>query len=148
MPYAYDRISYGEAVQRHQRQGQPRDVLFVGSTQWLTSARRYGVSSLACALFSAVYESLSHGVFSSWMVFLFVIPLGLGVVPALMCHVLRVRPSYLAQQLWACGVTTLILGSCLLGVLEIYGTTSSLVLPYFPAGAALLALGALAQARH
>lgn len=112
---------------------------------WLTSVRRYALASLACAVFSTAYESLSHGVISAWMVLLFAIPLGLGVVPALIAYALKLKPSYLALQFWACGVTTLVVGSCLRGVLEIYGTTSVLVMPYLPVGTALLVLGILTQ---
>ena len=41
---------------------------------------------------------------------------------------------------WACGVMTLAMGSCLYGVLEIYGTSSGLVWPYLPVGFGLLVL--------
>ena len=107
---------------------------------WLVSARRYGVAAFVCAVFSAIYESLSHGVISVWMVGLCAFPLMLGVMPALICGVVGRWPRPLARQLWVCGVMTLTMGSCLYGVLEIYGTSSGLVWPYLPVGFGLLAL--------
>ena len=109
------------------------------------SARRYAVATVLCAVFSAVYEYFSHGVISWWMVGLCGFPLMLGVVPALSCAVAGMRLRPLARQLWACGVMTLAMGSCLCGVLEIYGTTSLLVGPYLPAGLVLLGLGFVLQ---
>ena len=112
---------------------------------WWIAARRYLVASLACAVFSLVYEFFSHGVVSLWMVALFSYPLLLGMIPAVICACAHVRESHLARQLWACGVITLAMGSCLRGVLEIYGTTSELILPYPAAGVGLLALALVAQ---
>ena len=39
--------------------------------------------ALGCAVFSAVYEHFSHGVYSWYMVFLFAVPLIYGLVPFL-----------------------------------------------------------------
>jgi PAT family beta-lactamase induction signal transducer AmpG len=69
-----------------------------------------------------------------------------GVVPALLCAHRQSAPSPVVRELWACGVVTLALGSCLMGVLEIYGTTSALMAPYRPAGVALLVLSCVAGA--
>lgn len=109
---------------------------------WLVSARRYMVAAVLCALFSATYEYFSHGVWSAWMVLLFAYPLLLGAIPAVLGALLTSRVPQLARQLWACGVMTLTMGSCLLGVLDIYGTTSPLTTPYLPIGLALLFLAA------
>ena len=100
--------------------------------------RRYATATLSCLVFSAVYEHFSHGVYSAWMVFLFTWPFALGVVPSLVCMLGGVRVPVAVRQLWACGVMTLTMGSCLQGVLEIYGTTSGLVAWYMPAGVVLL----------
>ena len=119
-----------------------------GRSVWLASAKRYATAAVLCALFSAVYESLSHGVLSLWMVLLFAYPLALGMVPALVSHIACIGDVPLARELWACGVTTLAMGSCLRGVLEIYGTTSGLVAPYLPVGLVLLGMGVLVQVSH
>lgn len=115
---------------------------------WLASARHYLMAALGCAVFSAVYESFSHGVYSSSMVLLFAYPLFLGSVPAQVGYLFRVRCSRLSRKLWACATMTLAMGSCLRGVLEIYGTTSPLVEPYLPVGVALLALAVSVQVIH
>jgi hypothetical protein len=113
---------------------------------WRRIAFHYFVATCACAAFSAMYEHFSHGVWSWWMVGLAGFPLLLGVVPALLCAHQQSAPSPVARELWACGVVTLALGSCLMGVLEIYGTTSALMAPYRPAGVALLVLSCVAGA--
>ena len=115
-----------------------------GSADWLVSMRRYAVATLCCAAFSAVYERLSHGVWSIWMVALCAYPLLLGVLPMATCGCAHVRIGHAARQLWACGVMTLAAGSCLRGIFEIYGTTSNLVWPYLPVGLVLLVLGSIA----
>lgn len=106
------------------------------------SMRRYAVATVACAAFSAVYEHFSHGVVSWWMVGLCGYPLVLGLLPALACVLAHREVTPLARQLWACGVMTLAVGSCLRGVVEIYGTTSGLIWPYLPVGLMLLVCGA------
>lgn len=113
---------------------------------WLVAVRRYAVATISCAAFSAAYECLSHGVWSIWMVTLCAYPLLLGVLPMAVCGCAHVRVGWAARQLWACGVMTLVAGSCLAGVFEIYGTTSELVWPYLPMGLALLVLGGVARA--
>ena len=115
------------------------------STSNANALRAYGLATVLCAVFSTIYECFSHGVISWWMVGLCGFPLLLGVMPALACGILGVRVSHVARQLWACGVMTLVMGSCLAGVLEIYGTTSVLVRPYLPLGLVLLALATTAQ---
>jgi hypothetical protein len=104
------------------------------------AALRYVLISLFCGFFAAVYEHFSHGVYSNYMICLFVWPL-LGALP---CLLLRVFPPLLSRNLWGAGVATLTVGSCLKGVFEIYGTTAPLVLVYWYAGAALLAASAAA----
>jgi len=115
---------------------------------WRSSARHYAVAAVACAGFSAIYESLSHGVWSAWMVCLCLYPLVLGVLPAFACRRLDLRIPLLSRDLWTCGVMTLAMGSCLQGVVEIYGTTSPLVVPYLPLGAGLLLASVVAGVRR
>lgn len=129
-------------LQDRARQTSAEDVR--GSADWLVAMRRYAVTTLCCAAFSTAYECLSHGVWSIWMVALCAYPLLLGVLPMAACGCAHVRIGRAARQLWACGVMTLAVGSCLWGIFEIYGTTSNLVWPYLPMGLALLALGAVA----
>lgn len=70
-----------------------------------------------CILFSLVYEHFSFGVWSMYMALLGLIPLLLGVIPALFHQKSMGR-------LWNDGVLCLIAGSMAQGIFEIYGTSS------------------------
>ena len=108
----------------------------------------WSVISVLTALFAAVYESMSHGVVSLYMTGAFAIPLLLGaltraVLPALHAGAAGEKSA----ALWDLGVGTLLSGSLVQGVLEIYGTANRLTAVYPAAGAVLLAAGALAYCR-
>ena len=124
----------------------PKHAREVFDAGWQASVRRYAIASGFCALFSVVYEYFSHGVISVWMVCLALVPLLLGVVPALACGLIGVRVRSLTRQLWACGVLTFTLGSCLAGVFEIYGSTSPFVTWYFPVAAGFLVAALICEA--
>lgn len=100
------------------------------------------------ALFGAVYEVFSHGVYSYFMIYAFVLPLILGV--ALYTELLgRNRfPDRVFLNLWNAGVAALSAGSVLQGVLEIYGTSNSLIVVYPAVGGALLILALLHALRQ
>lgn len=103
-------------------------------------------SSVFFALFGAVYEHFSHQVYSYFMIYAFALPLALCALPYALC--LR-RGRQLPDPfpgLWNAAVLTLTVGSVLRGVLDIYGTTSRLLIVYPIAAAALalLSVGALA----
>ena len=111
----------------------------------------YGAVTAFCGVFAAVYEHFSHGMFSAWMVYLFAWPLVGGVLPYAVA-VIR-RPSWVDASVlmaWArlghhAAVATATVGSCLAGVFEIYGTSSSWVVVYWIA-AGSFALAALVLA--
>lgn len=111
----------------------------------LKTARAYLAAALFCGLFSFVYEQFSHGVYSHYMVYLFLFPLLGGALPFGLAWLLNGRffPGRLSFNLYNSGVAALAVGSCLSGVLEIYGTTSDYVIVYWIAGAALSASGLL-----
>lgn len=100
----------------------------------------YIAVTVFCGLFSFIYELFSHGVYSNFMVYLFVIPLLLGVVPEL---VVLLNPNLAARGgswqpiLQAFAVATLIVGSALQGIVEIYGTTNRYIVYYFIVGIGL-----------
>lgn len=107
------------------------------------SSARYLMAALLCGIFSAVYETFSHGVYSPYMVLLFTVPLLLGALPLALLSRSRLRPpSDGALKCWRAGIQTLTAGSCLTGVLEIYGTDSPYLGMYAATGALLLAAGA------
>ena len=100
-------------------------------------------ATLFCVLFGAVYEAFSHGVYSYGMIYAFVFPLVLGVLPLLLISMLRgPRPNRFANGAYHAGIAALTVGSLVSGALEIYGTTNLLTLVYWIAGAALVLLGA------
>ena len=99
--------------------------------------------TLFSGLFSAVYEHFSHDVYSNFMVYLFMFPLVGGVIPyAILGLTPRTRcPSRVATRLYNSGVATLSVGSCVKGVLDIYGTTSVYMPVYWVAGIILATIG-------
>lgn len=100
-------------------------------------------AALFCVLFGAVYELFSHGVYSYGMLYAFVFPLVLGVLPLLLLTMLRAPyPNRFARSVYHAGIATLTVGSIVSGALEIYGTTNPLTLIYWIVGGALYALGA------
>lgn len=101
------------------------------------------IVSLFCVLFGAVYELFSHGVYSYPMLYAFVFPLALGVLPLALIPVLSAPyPNRTVRNLLHAGIAALTVGSLITGVLEIYGTTNPLTPVYWILGGALTALGA------
>ena len=101
-------------------------------------------ASLLCALFGAVYELYSHGVYSYYMLYAFAIPLGLGVFPLLSIYAFgRILPEKTPLAVWNAGLAALTVGCLFRGVLDIYGTTNRLLIVYPVAGGLLLALSVL-----
>lgn len=72
-----------------------------------------------CMLFAFIYELFSFGVYSMNMIFMFLYPLLLGAVPCLVFH----RPM---GRVWNDGVLLLTGAGMLAGILEIYGTSSTM----------------------
>ena len=102
------------------------------------------IASLFCMVFAAVYEDFSHQVYSGYMIFAFIIPLVGGALPFLMLALLGRRfPGRAAVNLYNSGIAALTVGSIMLGVLEIYGTTNGLTDVYWLAGGAFAAAGIL-----
>lgn len=107
-------------------------------------AFRYLLVAILCALFGAVYELFSHGVYALGMVYGFGFPLIGGALPALLLLKYGVKlPSDASRQLWHFGISALTVGSLFSGALEIYGTSSPLTSVYWLAGGACLLLSVL-----
>lgn len=92
------------------------------------------------ALGGFVYEQFSHGVYSDFMVYAFLPPLVLGACP-LLIRALRGKalPGRWCVGLYHWGIIALTVGCLFQGALEIYGTTSRLVMGYWIAGGVCLA---------
>ncbi len=118
----------------------------------LRIARNYLFVAVVCAVIGFVYELFSHGVWSIYMIGAFAVPLVLGTLVNLIIALFRMKtPGMAAETLYACGIATLTLGSLLTGVLEIYGTTNTLLEYYWLVGAGFAGLGIifyLAQPRR
>lgn len=99
--------------------------------------------TLFCGLFGAVYEHFSHNVYSNYMIYLFMFPLFGGVLPyAVFGLAPKIKcPSPASVRIFNSGVAALTVGSCVKGVLDIYGTSSSYQPIYWAIGIALTALG-------
>ena len=101
------------------------------------------IASVFLALFGAVYEAFGHGVWSYGTVYAFAFPLVLGVLPLYLIGYCRATvPGRIARCAYHAGIATLSVGSLVSGALEIYGTTSPLIVVYWVLGAALTLLGA------
>ena len=79
-------------------------------------AFRYLLVTILCALFGAVYEAFSHGVYAYGMLYAFAFPLVGGLLPALLLLKLgSPLPSPASQQLWHFGISALTVGSLFCG---------------------------------
>ena len=110
------------------------------------TALDYLVAAIVLMVFGGVYEHFSHGVYSNYMIYAFAVPLLGGTLPFLVMSrkQLRIYPEVSDSRLYCCGLATLSVGCVVRGVLDIYGTTSTLVSCYWIAGIALSAAGAAA----
>ena len=104
---------------------------------------RYLFLSLFVFVFAQIYEYFSHGVYSNYMLYAFLIPfLGLAL-PSFLLHSLKKALPTNSRFLWKCGIATLTLGSIYKGILEIYGTNGYFEFPYLLLGGILCILGLL-----
>ena len=102
----------------------------------------YLAAASLCMVFGVIYEQFSHGVYSPFMMFAFLVPLLGGFVPFLLICLLKGKyPSKLSKSLYNAGIGFLTVGSLIQGVLEIYGTTNRLMAVYPIAGGILLVHG-------
>ncbi len=101
-----------------------------------------------CILFSAVYEHFSHGVYSPYMVYLFLIPLAGGLLPSLTLLLLRSipYPGPFVRCFYNSGISVLTVGSCIKGVFEIYGTDSAYISYYLYWGLAFVSVSLIIYA--
>lgn len=99
---------------------------------YLKTAIGYLCATVFFALFGAIYESFSHGVYSFYMVYAFLYPLLGGVCPFLFITLTKKTISFCSFALlfYHCALATMTVGSIIFGVLKIYGTDNSLVFVY------------------
>ncbi|MFH0993713.1 MAG: hypothetical protein V1761_05120 [bacterium] len=92
-------------------------------------------------VFNLVYGLFAHGVSSAFMTFAFLIPLIGGTVASLALIFLP-PANEIVTNLWRMGLATIVVGSLLHGVFDIYGSEVPLVNVFFIVGSLPLA-GAL-----
>lgn len=102
----------------------------------------YLIVTLVCAGFGAVYEFFSHGVYSYYMLYAFMLPFLGGTVYFYCILYFRSKiPGCIACRFQHFGILTLTVGCMVCGMLEIYGTTNHLVNIYFIVGGMFLVIG-------
>ena len=123
----------------------------------LITGLKYLAAAVVVAAAGQIYELFSHGVYSNYMIFAFMIPLAAGAVPNMIAAAFnkkrgpsgfyldasdsgRAAPGirFAASGLQLAAVATLTVGSLVKGALEIYGTTNRLTAVYPVAGTILL----------
>ena len=96
----------------------------------------YLAASLIIAAAAAVYGLFSHGVYSYWMTYAFMVPLLLGAMPHLISalkgetRISGIIGKYLSGDTQIAVIAALTAGSLLKGALDIYGTTNRLLFAY------------------
>ena len=95
-------------------------------------------------IFGQIYEYFSHGVYSSYMIFAFLIPfIGLFIPSLLNNLILKRTVSDNVTLPWKCGIATLSAGSIYKGILEIYGTSGTFEMVYLIIGSFLCIMAAI-----
>lgn len=131
-------------------------------TSAIKTGMRYLAASILIALAAAVYGLFSHGVYSYFMTYAFMIPLIAGALPHLVLAMRSADPGAAGahetdadteaqakkwkpldiKEVQLAVIATLTAGSILKGVLDIYGTTNRLLIAYPVIAALLLAITA------
>ena len=103
----------------------------------------YVFLSIFIFVFAQIYEYFSHGVYSNYMLYAFLIPfLGLAL-PSFLLHSLKKSLPANSRFLWKCGIATLTVGSIYKGILEIYGTNGYFEFPYLFLGVGICMVAVL-----
>ena len=121
-----------------------------GSADLLRSGTAYLIASVLVAAAGWLYELFSHGVYSNYMVYAFMVPLACGALPDLIAAARgcrsKKRSDSAASGFRLAAVVTLTTGSLIKGILDIYGTTNRLLVIYPVIGMALAVAALLAYA--
>ncbi|MBQ8164745.1 MAG: hypothetical protein IJZ94_02905 [Clostridia bacterium] len=99
----------------------------------------YLIVSVICAVFGAVYEKFSHGVYSYSMIYAFLFPLiGGALVWSIIGKAEKLKmPGGAVRNLYHSGIASFTVGSIFNGIIEIYGTESVFVYVYMITGIVL-----------
>lgn len=91
---------------------------------------KHSILTIFILIFSIIYEYFSHGVYSVYMMYAFLIPLILGILLDILIYTFKLKVSINNIKLNNALIITLLLGSLLKGALDIYGTSNILVIGY------------------
>lgn len=108
----------------------------------------YFIITILCILFGYIYELFSHEVYSNYMIYSFIFPLVLGQFPSMLVafSIIKRKPCRISLNLYNAGIATLTIYSILKGVLEIYGTTNSLIVWYLYIAVILIVVALVLEA--
>jgi hypothetical protein len=106
--------------------------------------------ALLCVVFTAIYESFSHGAVSTHMRCMFLMPLVGCALPALLClltplHRFVCRPAF---NLWNSGLAVWTVGCLFRGIVNISGRFTDLDLIYWILGWIFLAAAVVWELIH
>ncbi len=92
-----------------------------------------------------IYEHFSHNIISFSMIYAFAYPLVLGCLVMIILDKssLRWQPGDLTFSIYNCGVFTIMLGTFVDGVFEIYGAASNYIKYYFMVGPGLMIIAVI-----
>lgn len=106
----------------------------------LKAVKIWGAITLFTLCFGAVYEYFSFGVYSYYMIYAFIFPMLMTLY-----NIAVKDKNEMTDTLFAASAATFTLGFIFKGVVEIYGSSSSLTVIYWGAGT-VLALAGIASA--
>ena len=85
--------------------------------------------TIFCTIFAFIYELFSHEVYSLFMILNFIFPL-IGLITLLSLQKKNITINNCSYNLFKASLLTFTIYFIIKGVLEIYGTTNSLVIIY------------------
>ncbi len=111
----------------------------------IRTASVYTGISLFTALFGAIYEHFSFGVYSYFMIYAFEVPL-ITALLYLQCGMFsKHQPTALTNRYAASAVAAITTGMAATGVVQLYGTENRLLFIYYIAGAMFLILSVISH---
>ena len=104
-------------------------------------SKLYLFISIFCIVFAFIYEHFSHGIYSNYMIYAFLIPLIFGFVPSIILTITKKNINRLSMNVYNASVANITLYMLFSGVLEIYGTTNQLINVYLYMTIILVVIG-------
>ncbi len=114
---------------------------YLDKTSMKKSAVRYFFASIFLYVFHLIYSIFAHGVDSPFMMYAFAITLVFGSLISVIM-IFTPKETKLGLDFRQMGVATLVIGSLLRGVFDIYGTEVALVQVFFYLGGMMLLVSA------